>query len=387
MSKPPIVIIGAGAAGLVAAQQLAVDGFKVHIYEQNKAAARKFLVAGHGGFNLTHSEAIDMFIQNYDKIEIQHVVSYFNNKETIEWLNSLGIPTFIGSSGKIFPAKGIKPIQVLQAILTTLADVGVEIHYGFRMTDFDEESVTLVYQGEFLRIPYHKLILGLGGGSWSKTGSDGGWVDIFKAKGVQVNPLQPANSGVNTKYEFSKLAGQVLKNIQLKFAEYTKNGEIVFTSYGIEGAPVYYLNRFLRQQSFPQTLFLDLKPTHSLTSLEKELVKTGNITSILRDKLKLSQTAIQLLKFLDRETYMTPAKLASAIKKFPLEITSFRPIDEVISTAGGVPFEELFASLALKKYPHIFCIGEMLDWEAPTGGYLLQACFSSGVWAADHIKK
>lgn len=387
MSKPPIIIIGAGAAGLIAAQQLAMDGFKVHIYEQNRAAARKFLVAGHGGFNLTHSEAIDTFIQNYDRVEIQHIVSYFNNKATIEWLNSLGIPTFIGSSGKIFPAKGIKPIQVLQAILTKLADAGVEIHYGYRMTDFDEESVTLVYQGEFLRIPYHKLILGLGGGSWSITGSDGGWVDIFKAKGIPVNPLQSANSGVNTKDEFSKLAGQVLKNIHLKFAEHTKNGEIVFTSYGIEGAPVYYLNRFLRQHSFPQTLFLDLKPTHSLTSLEKELVKKGNIAFILRDKLKLSQTAIDLLKFLDRDTYTTPAKLALAIKKFPLDITSFRPIDEVISTAGGVPFEELSASLALKKYPHIFCVGEMLDWEAPTGGYLLQACFSSGAWAADHIKK
>lgn len=386
MSKPPIVIIGAGPAGLIAAQQLAMVGFKVDIYEQNKAAARKFLVAGHGGFNLTHSEDIDMFIQNYDKIEIQHIVRYFDNKATVEWLDRIGIPTFIGSSGKIFPAKGVKPIQVLQAILTKLANAGVKIHYGYRMVNFNEETVTLVSQRESVEIRYQKLILGLGGASWSKTGSDGTWVDIFMEKDIQVNTLQPANSGVHTKHDFSALAGQVLKNIQLKFAEHKKTGEIVFTSYGIEGALVYYMNRFLRRQPFPLTVFLDLKPTYTLISMEKQLENQGNVTSILKNKLKLSQTAIQLLKFLDRETYVSPAKLAYAIKNFPIETTSFRPIDEVISTAGGVSFTELTDSLALKKYPNIFCIGEMLDWEAPTGGYLLQACFSSGAWVADNIK-
>lgn len=385
MSKLPIVIVGAGPAGLIAAQQLAIKGFKVHIYEQNKAAARKFLVAGHGGFNLTHSEDIDTFIQNYDKVEIQHIVKYFDNKATVEWLHKLGISTFIGSSGKIFPAKGIKPIQVLQAILTKLADAGVKIHYGYRMVDFDKGAATFVYQEKRTRIPYHKLILSLGGGSWSKTGSDAEWVDLFRAKDIQVNALQPANSGVNTTEEFSILAGQVLKNIQLKFAEHRKSGEIVFTSYGMEGTPVYYLNRFLRQQPFPIQLFLDLKPMYTIASIEKELENKGNISSILREKLKLSQTAIHLLKFLDKETYTDPSKLAFAIKDFPIEITSFRPIAEVISTAGGVSFAELSNSLELIKYPHVFCVGEMLDWEAPTGGYLLQACFSSGMWVADNI--
>lgn len=385
MSKPSIVIVGAGPAGLIAAQRLAIKGFNVHIYEQNKAAARKFLVAGHGGFNLTHSEDIDVFIQNYDKIEIQHIVKYFDNKATVDWLNKLGIPTFIGSSGKIFPAKGIKPIEVLQAILTQLADIGVKIHYGYRMVDFDDGVVSFVHQGESIQIPYYKLILGLGGGSWSKTGSDAKWIHLLRAKGIQVNTLQPANSGVNTKEEFSTLAGQVLKNIQLKFAEHRKTGEIVFTSYGMEGAPVYCINRFLRQQSFPTQLRLDLKPTYATASIEKELKNKGNVTSILRNRLNLSQTAIQLLKSLNRETYTDPAKLAFAIKDFPIEVTSFRPIDEVISTAGGVSFAELSNSLELIKYPHVFCVGEMLDWEAPTGGYLLQACFSSGVWVADNI--
>lgn len=385
MSKPPVVIIGAGAAGLIAAQRLAMNGFDVHVYEQNKAAARKFLVAGHGGFNLTHSEDIDTFIQRYDKIEIQKIVQYFDNQATIAWLNTLGIPTFVGSSGKIFPAKGIKPIQVLQAILSRLADSGVKIHYAHRMIDFDEESVTLSYQGALLRIPYQKLILALGGGSWSKTGSDARWVDLFLEKDVQITALQPANSGFNTKRDFSSLAGQVLKNIHLKFAEHSKTGEIVFTSYGIEGARVYYLNRFIRMHSFPIILYLDLKPSYTEDTIEKELGNSANVTYVLKNRLNLSQTAIQLLKFLDKQTYTDPCKLARAIKNFPVEITSLRPIDEVISTAGGVSFEELSDSLALKKYPDIFCVGEMLDWEAPTGGYLLQACFSSGVWVADNI--
>lgn len=386
MSKSPIVIVGAGPAGLIAAQQLAMKGFEVHIYEQNKAAARKFLVAGHGGFNLTHSEDINTFIQNYDKVEIQRIVKHFDNKATTEWLGSLGISTFIGSSGKIFPANGVKPIQVLQAILAKLVDAGVRIHYGYRMVDFDEHAATFTHQGEFTRIAYHKLILGLGGGSWSKTGSDAKWVDLFETKSIQVNTLQPANSGMNTKDEFSTLAGQVLKNIQLKFAEHNKWGEIVFTSYGIEGAPVYYLNRFLRQHPFPNRLFLDLKPTHAMVSIEKELENKGNVASVLKDKLKLSKTAVQLLRFLDKEAYTNSTKLAFAIKNFPIEVTSFRPIDEVISTVGGVSFAELSASLELLKYPNVFCVGEMLDWEAPTGGYLLQACFSSGVWVADNIK-
>lgn len=385
MSKPPIVIVGAGPAGLIAAQRLAMGGYEVHIYEQNKAAARKFLVAGHGGFNLTHSQDIDTFVQHYDRLEIQHIVRYFDNQATVKWLDQLGIPTFVGSSGKIFPAKGIKPIEVLQAILRELEHLGVKIHYGYRMVDFDKATAAFVYQEETIRIPYHKLILGLGGGSWRKTGSDAAWVALFRSKDIQVHALQPANSGLPTKVDFSRFEGKVLKNIELRLDAYQKYGEIVFTSYGIEGAPVYYLNRFLRQHTFPICLSLDLKPMYSVGTIEKELQNKGNISSLLKTNLKLSATAIQLLKDLDKETYTDPRKLALAIKDFPIEVTAFRPIDEVISTAGGVSFEELSDSLALHKYPDIFCVGEMLDWEAPTGGYLLQACFSTGVWVAKGI--
>ena len=386
MSVLPIIIVGAGPAGLIAAQRLASKGFEVHVFEQNKAAGRKFLVAGHGGFNLTHSENVEAFITKYDREEIQCMVRYFDNDSTIYWLKELGISTFVGSSGKIFPMKGTKPIQVLQAILQKLETIGVKIHYGYRMVDFDEQTVTFTSSGGPTDVRYNKLILGLGGGSWAKTGSDGKWVNLFVEKGIQVKNLQPANSGLHTNEKFTLLAGEVLKNIVLKFGEYAKTGEIVFTSYGIEGSPVYYFNRFIRQEPFPVKLYIDLKPSLQEGGIEDILRSAVNIRSTLEKRLNLSITAIQLLKFLDKETYTAPDRLAAAIKNYPLEVSSFRPIDEVISTAGGVSFDELSSSLALKKYPDVFCVGEMLDWEAPTGGYLLQACFSTGAWVAECIK-
>lgn len=385
MSPLPIVIIGAGPAGLIAACKLAKNGVKVHIFEQNKTAARKFLVAGHGGFNLTHNEDITAFVEKYDSSEIQKIVQYFDNRSTRAWFNSLGIATYIGSSEKIFPEKGIKPIQVLQAILKELTLLGVIIHYDHRMVDFNQQKVIMLHQGNLLEVEYHKLILGVGGASWSVTGSNGEWEDLFRARGIQVNPLQAANSGLNSLIDYSFLAGKVLKNVTLRFADIIKTGEVIFTSYGIEGAPVYYMNRFMREQSFPLDLYIDLKPSHSELYIQKVLQIKGQISDSLKNKIKLSQTALSLIKFLDKETYTDPSKLAHAIKNFPIQVSSFRPIDEVISTAGGVSFQELSDSLALKKYPNVYCVGEMLDWEAPTGGYLLQACFSCGVWVADHI--
>jgi len=385
MSPLPIVIIGAGPAGLIAACKLAKKGIKVHVFEQNKTAARKFLVAGHGGFNLTHNEDITAFVEKYDRSEIQTIVQYFDNQSTRMWFSSLGIATYIGSSEKIFPEKGIKPIQVLQAILKELTLLGVTIHYDHRMVDFNQQKVIMLRQENLLEVEYQKLILGLGGASWSVTGSNGEWEDLFHAKGIHVNPLQAANSGLNSLIDYSSLAGNVLKNVTLRFADIIKTGEVIFTSYGIEGAPVYYMNRFIRKQSFPLDLYIDLKPSLSELHIQKALQITGQISDTLKNKIKLSQTALRLIKFLDKETYKDPLKLAHAIKNFTIPVSSFRPIDEVISTAGGVSFQELSDSLALKKYPNVYCVGEMLDWEAPTGGYLLQACFSCGVWVADHI--
>jgi uncharacterized flavoprotein (TIGR03862 family) len=385
MQTPPIVIIGAGPAGLMAAQRLAEGGKTVHIYEQNKAAARKFLVAGHGGFNLTHSETISEFILKYDKKEIQYIIESFDNQKTIDWLKSIGIETYVGSSGKIFPIKSIKPIQVLQAWLDKLKSVGVQIHYDHKFVDFSDNKAIIQHGNEIEEIEFSRLILALGGGSWQKTGSDAKWVSLLTAKGIKINPLAPANSGYNTTEDFKDLEGQVLKNIEVKFGDIRKKGEVVFTQYGIEGSPIYYLNRFTRPHSFPLTIYIDLKPNFSEEDILAFLKSSNKTSEILKLKLKLNKTGLALLKKLDKVTYTNPRFLAHAIKSYPIQVENFRPIDEVISTAGGICLEEINQTLALKKAPNIYCIGEMLDWEAPTGGYLLQACFSMGHYCAAQI--
>ncbi|TCV12872.1 hypothetical protein EDC17_102241 [Sphingobacterium alimentarium] len=385
MQKPPIIIIGAGPAGLMAAQRLAEAGKEVHIYEQNKAAARKFLVAGHGGFNLTHQEAIADFVLKYNQPAIHDIVKAFDNEDTIQWLASIGIETYVGSSGKIFPIKNIKPIQVLQAWLDKLQRLGVQIHYEHQFVGFNEHLVTLRHLRQEIQLEFSQLILALGGGSWQKTGSDAKWIKLLSEKDIAISPLAPANSGYNTQEDFSSLEGQVLKNIEVRFGNVSKKGEMVFTNYGIEGSPVYYLNRFTRSHSFPLDLFIDLKPKLAESAVIQALQSSSKTSEVLKSKLNLSKPALYLLKKLDKETYTTPTRLAAAIKSYPIKVTGFRPIDEVISTAGGICFSELTEQLALKKYPRVYCVGEMVDWEAPTGGYLLQACFSMGHFCAQQI--
>lgn len=385
MQEDQIIIIGAGPAGLMAAQQLALKGFGVHVYEQNKAAARKFLVAGNGGFNLSHSEEIESFLNKYDAREIQAIVKNFDNQKVIQWLSDLGITTYVGSSGKIFPTKNFKPIHVLKAWLDALEKLGVTIHYDHTFLDFDAAEVYLKSNDQNFSIKYSKLILAMGGGSWKKTGSDAKWVETLSQKNIEITPLESANSGYNTEIKFHQLQGQYLKNIKVSFEENSKIGEIVFTKYGIEGSPIYYMNRFTRKHNFPVTINIDLKPNLSEAEILEQLKGTEKISSVLKRNLKLSTTAINLLKTLDKESYLDIENLSKTIKKFPIEVLSFRPIDEVISTSGGVAFSELNSNLELKKFPNVYCAGEMIDWEAPTGGYLLQACFSSGCWVANSI--
>ena len=380
-----IIIIGAGPAGLMAAQTLAEKGYKVQIFEQNKAAARKFLVAGHGGFNLTHSEELETFIQKYDAPEIRNIVKSFDNKSVVNWLSDLGITTYTGSSGKIFPTKNFKPIQVLKAWLDRLEQLGVTIHYDHTFIDFTVDAVTLRNREKEITVQYSKLILAMGGGSWKKTGSDAKWVNILRSKNITITPLASANSGYNTDSRFHQLQGQYLKNIKISFDGNDKIGEVVFTKYGIEGSPVYYLNRFTRPHQFPLILEIDLKPRLTEAEISEQLSKADKISPILKRQLKLSTTAINLLKTLDKENYTNNKKLPGMIKRFSIEVLSLRPIDEVISTAGGVAFSALNSKLELTDYPNVFCAGEMIDWEAPTGGYLLQACFSTGFWVANEI--
>lgn len=385
MTSHPIIIIGAGPAGLMAAQVLAEAGHKVIIYDQNKAPARKFLVAGNGGFNLSHNEPIDDFVQRYDTPQLEEIIRAFDNQQTIQWLKEIGIDTYIGSSGKIFPIKSIKPIQVLQAWLKKLEDLGVQINLEHQFVNFNKEQVEILHKGSRSSHAYSKLILAMGGGSWKKTGSDAEWITVLKEKAIDIADLQSANSGYNTTTDFSFLEGQVLKNITVHFNNTSKKGELVFTQYGIEGSSIYYLNRFTRNHEFPLEITIDLKPNLRFSDIQQALRLGGNISKILKEKLNLSPTALALLKTLKKEVFTDPQLLAERIKHFPIEVHSLRPIDEVISTAGGVKFQELNKDLSLKNYPNTYCIGEMVDWEAPTGGYLLQACFSMGKWVGKSI--
>lgn len=376
----PIHIVGAGPAGLMAAESFASKGFKVHIYDHKKAAGRKFLVAGHGGFNLTYSEGIDEFLLRYDAPQIKEIVRSFDNDRTREWLNKLGVETFVGSSGKIFPVKGIKPIDVLEKWLSHLKKLGVKFHYSHRLIDFSDKKLVFQFKTEIVELEYDRAVFAFGGKSWAKTGSDGTWVDLFTKKGIRVTELEPSNSGMELVEPFKEISGKPLKNIRLFNELAERKGEIVFTDYGIEGAPVYFMNRYVRSQPFPQQLFVDLKPQSSQKEIEERL-KKGKPTEVLK-KLKMDGAKLFLLKTLDKENYINPEKLSKIIKAFPLSIKGFRPIDEVISTYGGVEWDELNTDLSLVKFPKIQCCGEMLNWDAPTGGYLLQGCFSSGTWVA-----
>lgn len=381
-----IILIGAGPANLMSAEVLAEAGHRVQIFERNKAAARKFLVAGHGGFNLTHNEPIDDFVKKYDAEWIKIIVRAFDNQATIKWLNDLGITTYVGSSGKIFPTKEIKPIQVLQAWLQRLQSLNVLIHYGCMMKDFDNDTVTIESNEGIQQHSYDRLILGLGGKSWAKTGSDGMWESLMIRKDVDVTALSPANSGYVTDIEFTALESMVLKNIAVKYDDILRKGEIVFTNYGIEGAPIYYTNQFVRKIGFPNVIYLDLKPNLTEEEILLKLNSNKPISTILKEKLNLKGASLTLLRLMDKDTYNNKALLAQKIKHYPINITAFRPIDEVISTAGGIQLNSLNKDLSLKHHPNVYINGEMLDWEAPTGGYLLQACFSLGRYIGINIK-
>ncbi|MGS0747170.1 NAD(P)/FAD-dependent oxidoreductase [Halpernia sp. GG3] len=218
-----------------------------------------------------------------------------------------------------------------------------------------------------------------------KTGSDAKWIEALVKKNIEIIPLESANSGYNARSIFHQLQGQYLKNIKISFDKNQKTGEVVFTKYGIEGSPVYFMNRFTRKYDFPLTLYIDLKPNISESEILDQLNSLEKASSILKKKIKISTTGLNLLKTLDKESYTDIENLAKMVKNFPIEILSFRPIDEVISTAGGIAFSELTSHLELKKFPNIYCAGEMIDWEAPTGGYLLQACFSIGSYVANSV--
>ncbi len=392
--KKSVAIVGGGASALFAASFLDPNIFDTTIYEQNKTLGKKLLLAGKGGLNLTHSEALDLFITRYTPSSfLEKTLHNFDNKDLQNWFSQRGIPTFVGSSKRVYPEKNIRPQQVLAQLLSGLQDKGVEVRYKQQWTGWQEAKKLTFNNSQTVCADY--IIFALGGGSWKTTGSDGNWISYFEQQGIGTHPFFPSNCAYQVDWEADfivKNEGQPLKNIALTCGKTTTKGEIVLTQFGIEGNAIYALSPSIRtafQQLGHAPISIDLKP---MLTQEEVLGKLSNssktTTNCLRQELKLDKTQIALLKaFSNKEEFTNPLTLSSKIKKLPLQIVAAGSINRAISTVGGVDLEEVSPFFELKKYPAHFCVGEMLDWDAPTGGYLLQACFSMGVWVAQHLNR
>ncbi len=371
--------------------------YNISIYEKNGALGRKFLVAGKGGFNLTHSEAHTQFAKRYyPKQFIELFLNHFSNIEFREWLKSIGIETYVGTSKRVFPTKGIKPIEVLNAIDKRLKTNNVSVFYNHEWTGWENNQLVFSQKTTNININSDITVFALGGASWSVTGSDGSWTRFFKEKGIEINPFYPSNCAyhINWSKEMIKLvSGEALKNCEFTCDSVSKKGEAVLTDFGIEGSGIYGLSHTIRQQLLQKKtaeLFIDFKPDLSFEEIRIRLDNRGSLSvkDVLEKKINLSKTQIDLIKNqTTKEEYNDVKILLQKIKSYPVTIVDFAPIDEAISTVGGISIDEVSQDLELKKMPNNYCIGEMLDWDAPTGGYLLQACFSMGSYLAGVLNK
>ncbi len=397
--KKRVAIIGAGPSALLLAAHLDSSKFEVTIYERNKAAGRKFLVAGKGGFNLTHSEDMATFVKRYDPNSfLEKALLAFTNEDLRQWLERIGVDTFVGSSKRVYPLAGIKPISVLKQILKALDDKGVRFQFEMKWLGWTKRN-DLTFQNrstdEIEEVEADFTVFSMGGGSWKVTGSDGNWRKSFSKKGITTKEFR----GVNCAYEvswpkdfISQYAGQPLKNLAIRSGELLQKGEAVVTTFGLEGNAIYGLSPEIEKQFANRgvaKVFMDIKPMFSVVEIHQKLKKGKgrNRTELLRNALNLSKVQLATVKaILSKEEYIGGLEeLSKRLKRIPVALESSAPLDEAISTIGGIPLEELSPNFELKKMQKSFCIGEMVDWNAPTGGYLLQACFSMGVSLAKHL--
>ena len=391
-ATPLVAIIGGGPAGLMAAEVLSQAGIRVDVYDGMPSVGRKFLLAGVGGMNITHSEAYPAFLSRYAERapQIAPLLRAFDADALCQWIHDLGIETFIGSSGRVFPTD-MKAAPLLRAWLKRLRDGGVVIHTRHRWLGWDASGALRIAspEGEISVNP-DATLLALGGGSWSRLGSDGAWMLPLEQRGVDLAPLQPSNCGFEvqawSELMVSKFAGAPLKNIAIGLNDdLPRLGECVITATGIEGSLIYALSAPIREAINgygAAVIHIDLLPGRPVDKLQAALSKPRGSRSMakhLHSQVGIDGVKAALLRELtDAETFGDPALLARAMKALPLTLVKTRPLDEAISSAGGVRFEAMDERLMLKALPGVFCAGEMLDWEAPTGGYLLTGCFASG---------
>jgi uncharacterized flavoprotein (TIGR03862 family) len=384
-------VIGAGPAGLMAAEALAQADHEVHVFDAMPSPGRKFLLAGKGGLNLTHSEPLETFLTRYGsrRAQLEPMLRAFGPQALRDWAGELGVDTFVGTSGRVFPAD-LKAAPLLRAWLHRLRAAGVQFRMRHRFRGWGGPALRFTTpQGE-LDTPADAVVLALGGASWSRLGSDGAWVPLLEQRGVAVAPLRAANCGFDARggwsaYFASRFAGQPFKSVAIRFGAFHGQGEFVATATGIEGSLVYAASALLRDEidrAGHATFELDLLPARGMQQVQEEAAHprgSRSLASHLKCRLGLGGIKLALLhELVPKADLHDPARLAAAIKSLPLAVTAARPIDEAISTAGGVCFEAMDDQLMLRAAPGVFCAGEMLDWEAPTGGYLLTACMASG---------
>lgn len=394
-----MAIIGGGPAGLMAAEILSQRGVKVDVYDSMPSVGRKFLVAGKGGLNLTHSEPFEQFVSRYGsrKKEIEKWLMDFTPDDLREWARGLGIETFVGTSGRVFPV-GMKTSPLLRAWLKRLDDLGVTFHLRHKWNGWNaDKSLKFETPEGEKSVKADAVVLALGGGSWARLGSDGAWVNWLRQAGVEVEALKPSNCGFDVAWSphlRERYEGHPIKSVVLSFESFRQRGEFILTKGGVQGSLIYAASALIRDEIEAKggvVILLDMAPDRSYEWLVEKLSKprgSRSMASHLEKTAGMKGVKAGLLhEFAPKEDFANVERLASFIKRLPIPLIAPRPLDEAISSAGGVTFESLDENLMIRELPGIFCAGEMLDWEAPTGGYLLTACFASGRAAGESVLK
>ncbi len=391
-------MIGGGPAGLMAAQAAASSGAQVDLFDAMPSVGRKFLLAGRGGMNITHAEGYQSFVTRYGRQShrLRPALDQFGPQQVRDWVHGLGVDTFVGSSNRVFPTD-MKAAPLLRAWLHRLRESGVQFHMRHRWTGWQDGQLAFDTPDGPRLLAFDAVILALGGGSWARLGSDGAWVPLLQAQGVTVEPLAPANCGFDVDWSAhfsSRHAGEPLATVAITATDIDgltikRQGQFVITAGGVEGSLIYALSAALREQiarDGSATIWLDLVPDFSAERVFDEVTRprgARSMSSHLQSRLGIKGVKSGLLReCVSAADFADPEKLARAIKLLPVILTRPRPIDEAISSAGGVSFEDIDGSM-LRAMPGVFVAGEMLDWEAPTGGYLLTACLAGGKAAGE----